>query len=369
MKEKQVKKIGILTFHDTLNYGASMQCYALQQKLRLMGADAEVIDYKCPKFVKEYSPFYVPKFNIRKILYMLAALKMNVVKQKKKKMFQEKHIRMSKVYTPDNISSANENYDAFITGSDQVWNWHLTDFDTTYFLDFVRKDKDKYSYAASFGVSEIEKDEKENYRKLLCNYTKISVREESGAKIIENLIKTDAEVVVDPVLLLSAEEWEAVAKLPNMKDYILLYSINDTEAYSSAVELSKKTGKRLVYLSAPLKRRGDFEKITDVGPDEFVGWFKSADYVVTDSFHGVVTSVLFHKQFVALQDRRKEANANSRVKDLLNKLSLNSRIIDSKNQVDIITEQIDYSAVSEKLTPYIEGSVNFLKNITGDINE
>lgn len=360
-----MKKIGILTFHDTLNYGASMQCYALQKKMQDLGADVEVIDYKSPRFVKEYSPFFVPVFNFRKVLYMLLALKMNTAKLKKKRIFQKKYIRLSNEYTPESIASANDVYDAFVTGSDQVWNWHLTDFDKVYFLDFVKKGKEKFSYAASFGVSEIEADKKKEYRKLLDNYTSISVREESGAKLIEELIGYKAETAIDPVFLLSVEEWEQIAKFPKESGYILLYSINNTLAYECAVVLSKKTKKKIVYLSAPLKRHGRFKKVTELGPDEFVGWFKAADYVITDSFHGVVSSILFEKQFVVLQDQNKYANANSRIMDLLNKLLLEERIIEELEEIGTVLQPINYKQVAERLNIYIQKSVSILKRIMG----
>ena len=362
-------RIGILTFHDTLNYGASMQCYALQKKLALMGANVQVIDYKCPKFVREYSPFYISQLNFRKILYMLVALKMNIIKQCKKKKFQKKHMRLSKTYTPGTISEANDEYATIIIGSDQVWNWHLTGFDKTYFLDFVKPGIRKYAYAASFGVSEIETDKQEEYQRLLEGYVAISVREESGVKLIEQMRKETPQIVVDPVLLLTAREWKKVAVAPSMKGYILLYSINDTIAYEYAKTLVGATGKQLVYLSAPLKKYGSFKKVTAPGPDEFLGWFYSADYIVTDSFHGVVTAILFHKQFVALQDRSKIANANSRVWDLLGRLSLTNRVVDSIEQIDVMKKVIDYVQVQHKLDSYINISIKFLEKIVEENNE
>lgn len=364
-----MNKIGILTFQDTLNYGASMQCYALQEKLSLMGAEVQVIDYKCSKFMKEYSPFYVSQPNLRKFFYMLAALKMNIVKQRKKKLFQKKYIRLSKPYTLESISEANNIYSTFITGSDQVWNWHLTGFDKTFFLDFVKPGLKKYSYAASFGISEIEEEKIEEYRKLISGYDAISVREESGAALVHHLGQEVKQLVVDPVLLLNAEEWRKIEVKPQMKNYILLYSINNTIAYEYAYRLAQETNKKLVYLSAPLKKRGNFIKVVDPGPDEFVGWFDAADCVVTDSFHGVVTSILFHKQFVALQDRNKSANANSRVWDLLCRLSLTERVVDKCEQINVMNNKIDYVQVQNELNNYINDSVLFLKQIIGEINE
>ncbi len=359
-------KIGILTFHDTLNYGASLQSYALQEKISQMGAMVEVIDYKCIKFVKEYSPIFISQMSMRKILYMLLTLRTNIIKTRKKNRFQKKYIRMSRPYNNRNIQSSNNEYDIFITGSDQVWNWHLTDFDKTYFLDFVKEDTKKYSYAASFGLASIEAEKYEEYKELLSKFSEISIRENTGRRILSELYEGRVNVSVDPVLLLTAEEWENIAITPRISDYILLYSINDTIAYEYAVKLAKKTKKKLIYINAPIKRIGPFKRVASIGPDEFMGWIKQAEYVVTDSFHGVVTSILFKKKFVAFQNRRTEANTNSRIYDLLNRLDLIDRIVCDLSQMNVICEEISYHTVENKLNECIQDSDSFLKNIIGD---
>lgn len=357
-------KVGILTFHDTLNYGASLQCYGLQKKLNMMGVQTEVVHYQCPKFVKEYSPFYVSQKNIRKFLYMVVALKMNLAKQKKKKAFQQKYFPLSKSYTRQTIAQANGEYDGFITGSDQVWNWKLTDFDTTYFLDFVEKGKKKFSYAASFGLSQIDDDKKPIYQKLLTGYDEMSVRESKGAEIVQSLIERNPDVVADPVLLLTKEQWEEIARVPDEKGYVLLYSINDTATFEYAKKLAEVTGKELVYLSAPIKCRAKCKKVREIGPDEFLGWFKNADYVVTDSFHGTICSVLFEKKFVALQDRRAE-NHNSRIVNFLERVGLTNRIVATVSEQQVMQNTVDYSAVKEKLKAYVEESNCYLKKVIG----
>lgn len=361
-------KLGILIFHDTLNYGASLQCYGLQKKLNMMGVQTEVVDYKCPKFIREYSPFFVSQKNIWKFLYMLAALKMNLKKQKKKALFQSKYLPLSKSYTPETIAQANEEYDAFITGSDQVWNWKLTDFDTAYFLDFVKPGKKKFSYAASFGLSQIEDGKKAAYKKLLSGYDEMSVRESKGAEIVQELIGRDADVVADPVLLLSKEQWEQIACVPNESQYILLYSINDTAAFAYAKKLAEVTGKELVYLSAPIKCRARCRKVREIGPDEFLGWFKNADYVVADSFHGTICSVLFEKKFVSLQDRR-AGNHNSRIVNFLERVGLTDRIVEDPSQQQVVQTPVDYSVVKEKLQEYVEESNAYLRKVIGALEK
>lgn len=361
-------KLGILTFHDTLNYGASLQCYGLQKKLNMMGVQTEVVNYQCPKFVKEYSPFFVSQKNIRKFLYMLAALKMNLEKQKKKELFQKKYLPLSKSYTRETIAQANEEYDGFVTGSDQVWNWKLTDFDTTYFLDFVKTGTKKFSYAASFGLSQIGNDKKSAYQSLLAGYDEMSVRESKGAKIVQDLIGRNVDVVADPVLLLSKEQWEQIACVPNDNHYILLYSINDTAALAYAKKLAEITGKELVYLSAPIKCRAKCKKVREIGPDEFLGWFKNADYVVTDSFHGTICSVLFEKKFVSLQDRR-AGNHNSRIVNFLERVGLTDRIVEDPSQQQVVQNAVNYSMVKEKLQEYVEESNAYLRKLIGALEK
>lgn len=363
-----MKKIGILTFHDTLNYGASLQCYALQHKLELMGANVDVIDYKCPQFEKEYSPFFVSHNNLRKLLYMLAALKMNLIKQSKKRSFQKKFFKLSKVYSSENIKGANDVYSSFITGSDQVWNWHYAGFDKTYYLNFVQDGKEKFSYGASFGFDKLDEDKVEIYKELLSGYTAISVREKSGADLISQLIHESAEVVLDPVLLLSGNEWMQVVKKPSQSNYVLLYSINDTRAFEIAKRISQKTGKKLVYLSAPIKCFAVCQKVRELGPDDFLGWFYNAEYIVTDSFHGTVCSLLFHKKFLVASENR-TGHANLRVSDLLKKLVLDHRIVNTPEQWNRILDSIDYEDVEKRISDFRKDSIRFLERIVDDKNE
>lgn len=357
-------KAGIITFHDTLNYGASLQCYALQKKLNSMGVDTDVIDYKCSWFNKRYSPFYIENKSLSKVLYMLAAMPMNVVKQKKKREFHKRYLKLSSAYDRDTIKNTNDIYDLFITGSDQVFNWKLTDFDTTFFLDFVEKNKRKCSYAASFGFHQLDEDKREKYEELLDGYYAMSVREQSAVELVRDITGKTAQLVSDPVFLLKKEDWAELAKKVDMKNYILLYSINDTAAYKYALKLAEKTGKKLVYLSAPVKRVGSFIPKRNIGPIDFLGWFYNADYIVTDSFHGTAFSIIFEKQFVSLLARQTH-NGNSRLSNLLSIVGLDNRIVRAELSLDTIAEKIDYSLVNEKLTEYVESSVNYLERITG----
>lgn len=359
-----MKKIGIITFHDTLNYGASLQCFALQKKIKDMGGSAEVIDYKCNQFLKEYSPFFVSEKNIRKFLYMLASLKMNLIKVYKKKVFQKTYLTLSKPYTSENIKKSNQEYDIFITGSDQVWNFHYAGFDKAYYLDFVEANKKKYSYGASFGMTDIPSEKEREYQKLLKGYNGISVRELSGKYLVEKILDEEATVVVDPVLLLSADEWVRIAKKPKYKNYVLAYSINDTAAYKIAKRISDETGYKIVYLSAPIKCFNKSKKVRDIGPEDFLGWFLMADYVVTDSFHGTVFSILFRKKFWVATNLGK-GKASNRIEELLKECNLEKQIVRKEIMTNIAQEDIDFASAQKILNNAIQKSEKFLEQIMG----
>lgn len=357
-----MKKVGILTFHDTLNYGASLQCYALQKKLCLMGVDVKVIDYKnlCQK--KFYSPFNIDNKSLKKIVLMIISLPVNLIKQKKKKAFHKTYLPLSESYYKNTINKANSNFDVFIVGSDQVWNWRLTDNDTTFLLDFVDDKNLRYSYAASLGIKEIDNEKLIQYRDNLIKYRDISIREKGSIELVRSIVDKDIKISVDPVFLLSYDTWKNMAAKIKLRNYILLYAFNGTRAYEYALQISKNTGKKLIYLSAPIKKFGKFKAKRAIGPIDFIGWFLNADYVITDSFHGTAFSIIFKKQFVSFCSD-KTYDGSIRIKNLLNELGLQDRILSEKLNFEKLSEEINYNEVDNKLKLYVKASENYLQEI------
>ena len=236
-----MKKIGILTLQNAINYGAVLQCYALQRKIEELNCECEIINYINPHFEKMYSPFYVERFNVRKILFMMYAFK---YKRKRVKVFQQfcnKQLTLSPDFNQSTIQRCVERYSAIIVGSDQVWNMSITKNDENYFLGFAGAIK-RFSYAASFGDLCIDKEYKERYTLLLNNIDEISVREDDGAEIVRSLCGREANVNIDPVLLIDKNNWIKIADEIDDTDYILVYKINRTDCYEVAKELSNKTG-------------------------------------------------------------------------------------------------------------------------------
>lgn len=205
------KKIGILTFHRALSYGANLQAYGLQNFLFDNGVDNEIVDYRCQYMIDHYQKTFrtVNGNKLKGFAWNLLTAKS--VKQKKffTEEFVTKYLKMSKPYNSENISRANDEYKAFITGSDQVWSPTCVGFDPVYFLTFADSSK-KYSYAASIATNKIPDSAKDDYINRLKDFSGLSLREETGAELISELINREAFVNIDPSMLLKREDWDKI---------------------------------------------------------------------------------------------------------------------------------------------------------------
>lgn len=320
-------KIGIITFHRAINYGAALQTYALQKFLISRKYDVEVIDYRCEYMENFYKTMAFKGKTIKQDVRGLLNFYNSYKKKKQFRKFLSNNVRLSKkVYTKENIKEANKIYDKFITGSDQVFNFACSKFDTSYFLDFVEKPNKKLSYAASFGMKNVPKEYQVKYQELLSSFDDLSIREKDGQKIVKDLVKIDTELSVDPVFLLNVEDWYKIAKKPKFEKYILIYKLNTSNLiFDFARKLAQKTGCKIIALNFDtvdkLKTR-DVKGISTASIEDFLGYFKYADYVVTNSFHGTAFSILFHKKFY-VEALQKNFKPNDRVESLLEITGLN----------------------------------------------
>ncbi|MCX7715404.1 MAG: polysaccharide pyruvyl transferase family protein [Clostridia bacterium] len=361
-------KVGILTYHQADNYGAVLQAYALWQVIESKGIDCQIINYDCRAVGAQY--------RYRKLKFdgnLFANIKYNIncyLHRKKKENFAKFRAMMnlSPVYTKDTIKDAEDHYDCFIVGSDQVWNSNCSDGDFTYLLDFAKNRQKKNSYAASFGTADIPSDLICAYAALLKDFNNISVREERGAILVESLIGKRCPVVLDPVFLLDKEKWESFAG-PKKEEYILVYQLYYTKSLLEFAEsLSKKTGLKLVTISISLKTQvySLFHSTnkSSVGPDEFVSLIANARYVVTNSFHGTALSVILKKQFFT-ELAPSEYNVNSRFDELFSTFELHDRIIkDTDYNID---NEIDYDKLDLILKQRKEESLEYLDLILSNL--
>ena len=357
-------KIGIITFQNAVNYGAVLQTYALQNTIGKLGGNSEIINYQCKKINSMYDPF--PKTtNIRKMISNIIWYK----RKKKKKLafenFEKKYLKVTnkKYYNKKELEETNNIFDKFIAGSDQVWRAESTGFDTTYFLDFVKDNNKKYSYAASFGSDNIEEKYKEKYIELLKDYNELSVREEQGQTIIQELLHKKARLDLDPTFLLEKEEWRKIEKKPQNKEkYIILFIIRKSETiFRFAENLARVKGCKLIYISNDRKKEVDATYIGGISPEEWLGYIDNAEYIVTNSFHGVAFSIIFNKKFfIELQPY--PAKANSRLENIMDIFKLREReIVNGGN--DYIDKKIDYTNVEKIIQEKKEKSIQYLRKI------
>ncbi len=354
------KKVGVITFHNYDNYGAILQSYALQKSLVKLGVQPEIIDYKC-KYIS--NPFRVERLKNKGLfnyIYGIIGYFCYLPRRIKCNKFRKK-IKYSEPLNAKNLKKTDGQYDIYIAGSDQIWDWNLTGFDKAYFLDFVTNGK-KCSYAASIGENLPTDKHTCEYARLLERFDHIIMRESYGADVVEKLIGSRPECACDPTLLLRADEWEMVmTKSLVKKPYILVYQLGVNPKFVDYTKrLKKMTGLNVVYVPFPLVGFLNCKMRMCDGPSEWLRLFKDAEYVITDSFHGVVFSVLFHKKFFVQVNGH---HVNKRVDEFLKRLNLEDRIIDECVSDEIVFGNIDYEFVDSKLDEVREDSINQLKKM------
>lgn len=331
-------KLGIITFHRAVNYGAVLQTYALTKYLNDSGFAAEVIDYRDNRVDNEYKLF--PKrSSIKRIIKDIIYFPIKKNKNKKFEEFRQSKIKISsQKYNNKTLIDSEKEYDYFITGSDQVFNYKLTDFDKNYFLDFIKDNNKKISYAASLGMDKIPDDKEKEYKRLLSGFSKISIREQQNKEMVENLTNKKVEVNIDPTFLIAKDEWQKLAKKPKEENYILIFVMQRNKSiFEFAEKLSNETNCKIIYIANDYKRivRGKYKY--NLSPEEWLGYFKYAKYIVTNSFHGLAFSILFEKNFY-IELQKEPATANARLNNILEKFKLENRKVENgkyeKKEID-----------------------------------
>ncbi|WP_377887504.1 polysaccharide pyruvyl transferase family protein [Alkalihalobacillus sp. R86527] len=359
-------KCGILTFHRAQNFGAILQAYALQQSVEKLGAECEVIDYRSPHIEKYYQPITLKTLpSIKKMAAIV--IKNGRVKNNRDNfdLFTNNHLKTSSIIYEDKgqLENSKERYDKFITGSDQVWSYLTAGFDKSYFLDFVDKKEKKHSYAASFGVESIPTEYKKEYTDMLKDFENISLREEQGAQILNELLSIDPLVVLDPTMLLNKTEWSEIShETSEDQEYLLLYVIAESKSILSlAKEIAKKRDLKIIYINDRLYKRSGMENRSKISVDEWIALFLNANCIVTNSFHGVAFSINFQKDFF-MQYLPEPAKVNSRLENILNKFELNARHITDIYNFDKV-EDINYSQVHKILESERSIALDYLSEV------
>lgn len=349
-------KIALVTFQRAINHGAALQMYALYTALKKMGCQVKIIDY-----IPDY-PNY-PGGLKQKIANILNQ-KNDRKKEKKYEEFRRQLIGddMTAPITYDRLSEIENDFDSFIAGSDQIWNYHCGHFDKYYFLDFLRDDSKKHTYAVSFNLKSIPKDKTEEYTRRISPFRQISVRETDGAEAVKALTGKDAVIHVDPTLLLTKDEWEAILpKAPDEK-YIAIYTLGKpVKLVEKARELAKATGCKIYYLSDFFSNL-DLKHVRGLGPLEFLSFLDNAEYVFTNSFHGTAFSVNLHKNFFC--EFTTQSKYNFRAEALIKRCNLLDRAVDNAEDViEISKNAINWNEVEMILNEERSRSQKYLSEI------
>lgn len=379
-----MKKVGLAVCYDTKNFGSQLQVLATIKKVEDLGHETEIIQYKkklTPIFVLQTIPrlfnvsFVKAKLhskNIRKQIEKHQDIAKSVsVRNGRFNQFVEKHFtNLSKPYKgwENLVRESAKKYDVFLCGSDQLWlpNNLGSHF---YTLEFAPDDKPKIAYATSFGVSQIPERQKKATAKYLNRFQHLSTRELAGQKIIQELTGKKASVVCDPTLLFDANSWKRIIPDRRVIDepYVFCYFLGTNEEHRKAAnELKKKTGLKLVtcpYLDNFVERDQQFGDIQmfDIDAADFVNLIRHAEYILTDSFHGSVFSILHHKKFMTFNRFTAGTNSrNSRIDSLCTLLGLSERRFNG-NVMDVKND-VDYVGVEERLSKLRVDSIKYLEN-------
>lgn len=380
-----MKDCGVFSiFYKNYNYGGQLQAYAMCKALEKLDYSSEQICYvrdksflkhkvvvvlkKSWKEKKDLMRRYINRFFVK--LGFGADYARDILKKFDAFIDSVPH---SKIYTSDSIHESSNDYKVFISGSDQVWNPDTCSDE--WYLNFLPEGKPRIAYSASIGKEYFTNDEKKRLRPLIKQYSYIGVREDKAKELIQSFVKKDVDVVLDPVMLLTKEEWSQFDKWKFLKKekYICVYLV----AYNGliekqALEYAKRLKMKAVFITDPRNVMNQNPKgywvpfRKGVGPEEFIALFLNANYIITNSFHGMALSINFNKNFFAYYSRAKDDKntLNSRIDTVLNGFDLMHRLTstDENLSYEELTKEIDYEHVETKVKEKRSTSLQLMDN-------
>lgn len=362
-------KIDVITLHRVYNYGSALQAYATQKFLEKKGFEVQIIDYITPQRTKKRI-FLTPaadesKFGVKLFLYRIAKISSLVLKEWTFGKFVKHNLNLTKKYiSVDDLEKDIPKADIYVTGSDQTWNSKYNEgVDRGFFLDFLPENSKKIAFVSSFGKEYLDENEKEKTREYLSKYNLISVREDQAANIIENLGLVRPIQLIDPTLLLTKNEWIKLASKRLVKErylvLMLLYN-EDNHATEYARKIANEKGLKVVKLSWEMKKPDLVDILmTHRQPSDFLSLFYYAEFVVTNSFHGLAFSINLEKQFIIVP--RNEFN--SRIESLLRLVGLEDRLISSEEMLFKYADRIDYKKINHVLNCERKKADKFINEI------
>lgn len=378
------KKVGIITYFYFYNYGTMLQGFATQLLFnKFQNIEAEIIDYR---FGTKTSPRKVDIFLIRmkRLFVYFKEIKRVYLTGKYAKLMSNRNRYFDK-FVAKNVSLSSKKYmyeheitenapkyDIYVTGSDQTFSPKIG-FSSALFLSFASRDSIKAAYAPSLGVSSLTEEESNYIGEQLRKYDFLSCRESIGSNMLEKITGRKVATVLDPTLMIHSDEWMQYAVKPNIDGkYILCYFLGERDYYRDYVtQLSKQTSLPVYYIPVNWK---DFKNsnnlLWEVGPSEFLGLIANAEYVCTDSFHGTIFSVNFHKEVRVFVKHAGNVSGgdNSRLFDVLKRLGIEKQLITEYTKGATIKEScIDYQNVDKLLNEERVKSLEYVESIVNSV--
>ncbi len=380
------KKLGIITIHNSPNYGASLQSFALYYYLFKKGYDCEIIDLARPthkdfikskryvqlltqkdtsylrKIVRKIKTILFTKNNLQKENHYSKEL---ILRNKKFEKFNDQIKLSERFRCIDHLYNNPPAYDVYITGSDQLWNPGNGYAVEPYFLTFVKNGGKKIAYAPSIGVLVLTEKIKGNYKRWLSSYNCLSIREEEGKELLSQLTTKNVEVVLDPTFLLDISYWRSIAKNPYIPGkYIFCFILSKNKELLDYVQKIKvELGLDLIVISQNFNdaKSPNYQFIMDSGPEDFLGLIENAELVFTDSFHATVFSIMLSKNFFSciLPTNRR----GSRITNLLKVFSVSDHLLNqdfSQSAKDLLKHRISREEINQRITQEQKKSRSFL---------
>ena len=381
-------KIGILTlFHENYNWGGVLQGYALKTYLETSfeNVQADLLIYHGKNIVYESKIKQITQYSLREIVGKVMRMirtkddsslqKMLSGRNGLFKKFTKEYSTNTRVYDDKTLIDAAKEYDCLISGSDQVWNPNVAK--AGFFQQMIQNECMKVAYAASIARDDLSKHERDIMIPLIERFDAVSVREKTAKKILEKYSDNGLLVteVLDPTLMLSKETWMDFAqKSPHQFDgkYAVAFFFSESLRYREAIARYCET-KQLGLKFIPFARgeyiasdeKGDAERLFDLGPYDFVKMIQNAECVFTDSFHGAVFSIIFHKKVCVFErDKKGKVSKNSRLFDLLDKFNMSEYLIHDVSDIDrVMSQTVDFDAVDDLHKQYKKDSEDFLAEV------
>ena len=369
-------KTGLVTFYHIHHYGAALQAAATERAVETLGHECEIIDY----FVNQDNALFRRPTGLGSAAADAhTALHYQALKTRYERFeqFSRDHLRISAHRYPSaaELRQAQLPYDAILSGSDQIWNPKIFPnghFDPVFFGAF--SDRRKIAYAPSFGIPKVPEDMEQELRSYLDAFSHLSVRERQGQAIVTEVTGQTVPVVLDPTLLLTAEQWSTAASRHMVaqggrqaltpQGYILCYCINRPGALAPYIqEFARRSGLPVVQLCGIRQKVHPKARcILDAGPAEFLELFENAAFVFTNSFHGTVFSTQFRVPFFTAVSPAELADPeSSRTFSLLSRLGLSDRIV-GQGSTDALETPVDWDAVEPRLLAARAASLEYLRD-------